>query len=803
MTSAPINSSEYDGVRLEIPERAKYVRSPSDVLRLMIALGVTLFGLILALGAPDTLIGLEEDLIRAVNKAPDNIEIVVLGLIQIVALAFPLFVIIVFMVRRRWLRLAMLVLAAGTAGTAVWALDKYLIDRLAAAAFLEAVEFEGWVADAAFPNSPYIAGVVAALVVMNPWISRRWRRAGWVTLWVFVIARLLSGVNLPVDVMIALGLGWAIGTAVLLLFGAPNRTATGPEIVEALRRAGLPPAWLKAASVDARGSTPYFAEDVDGTALFVKVLTGEERSADLMFRTYRGVRLKNVGDERSFSSLRRTVEHEALVTLAASAADVRTPPLRAMAQVGDDEDSMLLAYERLDGASLDSVPDEALTDEVLRAIWSQVAVLRRHRIAHRDLRLANVFLDDNAEPWIIDFGFSEIAATDMLLNNDVAELVLSSSLKVGPERAVAAAVDVLGRDAVAAAAPRMQPLALSGATRSALKGTDDLDQVQSEVERQSGIEEIEFAKLERINTKAYLTALGLGLAIYFLIPQITQVRWASVLDANWAWAAVALAFSFLTYVGAAMAMTGSVPNHLQPWPTFEVMWASSFINRITPVKVGGMAANVRYLVKAGVELPVAVAGIGVSSLVTFAIHISMLFVFAVWTHNSSLAVLHLPSAKTTWLILLGLFVVAGLIWFIPFGRKIFLDKVWPLIKQSAGGLTTVARSPSRMALMFGGSLVMDLSYILALWASLEAFGGGLSFAAVAVVFLAGTAIAQAAPTPGGIGAVEAALIVGLTGFGVSQDVAVPAVFLYRIATFWVPILPGWLAFRDMERKGEL
>ena len=137
MTFAPITPREYDGVLLEIPERAKYVRSPSDVLRLMVALAVTVFGLILALGTPDTLIGFEEDLIRAVNKAPDNVEIVVLGLIQIVALAFPLFVIIVFMVRRRWLRIAMVLLAAGTAGTAVWALDKYLIDRVAAPAFRE------------------------------------------------------------------------------------------------------------------------------------------------------------------------------------------------------------------------------------------------------------------------------------------------------------------------------------------------------------------------------------------------------------------------------------------------------------------------------------------------------------------------------------------------------------------------------------------------------------------------------------------------------------------------------------------
>ena len=41
--------------------------------------------------------------------------------------------------------------------------------------------------------------------------------------------------------------------------------------------------------------------------------------------------------------------------------------------------------------------------------------------------------------WLIDFGFSELAASDLLLRNDLAELVASSSLKVGPERAVAAA----------------------------------------------------------------------------------------------------------------------------------------------------------------------------------------------------------------------------------------------------------------------------------------------------------------------------------------------------------------------------
>jgi undecaprenyl-diphosphatase len=76
----------------------------------------------------------------------------------------------------------------------------------------------------------------------------------------------------------------------------------------------------------------------------------------------------------------------------------------------------------------------------------------------------------------------------------------------------------------------------------------------------------------------------------------------------------------------------------------------------------------------------------------------------------------------------------------------------------------------------------------------------VSIAAIAVVFLAGASIASAAHTPGGIGAVEAALVAGLTALGLASDVAVPAVFLYRLATFWVPVIPGWIGFTILQRR---
>ena len=81
-----------------------------------------------------------------------------------------------------------------------------------------------------------------------------------------------------------------------------------------------------------------------------------------------------------------------------------------------------------------------------------------------------------------------------------------------------------------------------------------------------------------------------------------------------------------------------------------------------------------------------------------------------------------------------------------------------------------------------------------------AFGGGLNLAQVGAAYLAGSAIATVAPTPGGLGALEAAVIAGLVGAGMPSTAAVPAVFLFRLATFWLPILPGWFAFNHLRRE---
>jgi glycosyltransferase 2 family protein len=75
--------------------------------------------------------------------------------------------------------------------------------------------------------------------------------------------------------------------------------------------------------------------------------------------------------------------------------------------------------------------------------------------------------------------------------------------------------------------------------------------------------------------------------------------------------------------------------------------------------------------------------------------------------------------------------------------------------------------------------------------------------AALVVYLAASALGSSVSTPGGLGAVEAALVGGLTATGVPVGSALTAVLAFRIATFWLPAPLGWAAFVALQRRGRI
>jgi glycosyltransferase 2 family protein len=792
----PLAEAAKHGVRLLRPAR---YRHPGDVIRLIIA-GLVLAGaLAVTVATHATYAGASAAAVTAV--APSTLAGRVLaGLVQVVLVTAAAAALVLTLRYRRFRLLASL------AGGAV----------LASAVVIGIIDLAGgqrprdlatgtsqwpWLTGASLAGPALLAAAVAVTVAAAPWLSRPWRRTAWTTLWLAAIVRLITGTASPMEAVLGFAAGVTVGAGALVLLGVPDRRIGPTGIAAVLGSAGLPVTGVEPAGVQAKGSRPFIAAAEDGQPLFIKVLGSDQRDADLLYRAYRFIRLRDVGDTRPAASLIQAVEHQALAAVMAERAGVAVPAVRQVIKTADG--SALLVMDRVDGSALDQIPAQRLSDTMLRKLWEQVDRLHRARIAHRSLRAANIVADGTGRPWVVDFSFSELGATQRQMALDVAELLASLAAIIGADKAVAAAAAVIGSDSLAAAVPLLQPLALSAGTRRAVARQDGLlAQTRAAAAAASGREDTELARIQRVRPRTLLAIAALAGAFYYLLPQLAQVgsSWRAVQSADWAWLPLVIALSAVTYLASAVGLVGAVLPRIRFWPTVLAQAASSFVNRVSPANVGGMALNARYLQKSGVETSAGVAAVGVNSLAGAIVHLVLLVVFFTWSGHGLASAFKLPSSSKLLLILAIIVAIVGIVLATRPGRRFAAGKLIPGLKSAVVSLRRVARNPVKMLMLFGGSALVTLAYVGALAASVQAFGGGPGVILIAAVYMGAAAIAAAAPSPGGLGAIEAALVAGLTGIGMQAGPAVSAVLLYRLATYWLPVAPGWLAWRVLQRR---
>jgi uncharacterized protein (TIRG00374 family) len=271
--------------------------------------------------------------------------------------------------------------------------------------------------------------------------------------------------------------------------------------------------------------------------------------------------------------------------------------------------------------------------------------------------------------------------------------------------------------------------------------------------------------------------------------------------ADWAWCCLAGLASMLTYAGAACQLAGFVPERLDPVRVLLAQVAASFALLVAPAAVGGAGLNLRFLMKAKVPAADAAASVAVSQAVAFVVHVILLISFAGLTRTAGTNSLRPPS--WVWMAVALLAGITLIMAAIPPGRRVLRSRVAPAVSRVLPRLRAVARRPTKLAVGIVGALIVTFAYIFCLAACVRAVGGSLDLASVAVVFLAGSAIAAAVPTPGGLGAAEAALSAGLAAAGLPGAKAVSAALLFRLLTFWLPVPAGWIALVYLQRKEAL
>ncbi|MEU1121869.1 MULTISPECIES: lysylphosphatidylglycerol synthase domain-containing protein [unclassified Streptomyces] len=869
------DESHTDRVARDEPLLAARVHRPSDLMRLLV--GVLAIAVLLAIAAfaHGTTSGLEQDIDKGTEQAPDLL-IKVAGLVaSIGVLLVPVAFAIERLIKRDGLRIADGVLAAVLAHGVTLATDLW-VAKGAPDSIQDALTKPSPADVHAFtdPVHGYLAPVIAYMTAVGMSRRPRWRLVLFVVLLLDAFTMLVTGYTTPFSIILTVLIGWAVAYGTLYAVGSPNVRPTGQTLLAGLRHVGFHP--VSAAREESPDSEHgdrgrrYFVTLEDGPPLDVTVIDREQQAQGFFYRVWRRLTLRGITQRRSLQSLRQALEQEALLAYAAIAAGANAPKLIATSELGPD--AVILVYEHTGGRTLDSLPDDAITGDLLRDTWRQVQALQSRRIAHRRLAGDAVLVDRSGNVILTDLRGGEIAAGDLVLRMDIAQLLTALGLRVGAERAVAAAVEILGPDAVADCLPLLQPIALTRTTRSTLRrlarersqrereavleasrrtkqtaraelpeeepapkpsqkqekqaakqerqaekqAIDDaldqareedlLTQIRHQVLLIRPAAPVEPAQLERIRPRTLISFIAGAIGAYFLLSQLTHVEFGTLFqEAEWGWVAAAVGFSALSYFAAAMSLLGFVPERVPFLRAVAAQVAGSFVKIVAPAAVGGVALNTRFLQRSGVRSGLAVASVGASQLFGLGSHILLLLIFGYLTGTEKT-----PSFTPSRTVIAGLLSVAVLVLVvtaIPFLRKFVVTRVRSLFAGVVPRMLDVLQRPQKLLTGIGGMLLLTLMFVLCLDASVRAFGNeemtSLSLASVAVVFLAGNALGSAAPTPGGVGAVEATLTFGLIAVGVPKDVAAPAVLLFRLLTLWLPVLPGWLFFNHLTRKGLL
>lgn len=807
-----------DGVTIHDEPRAR-VHRMSDLLAVVgTVLGIVLV-LILGAYGNETSQGFTED-VRGFSRLLQRLLVAPVNIFSgIVTLIVPAAVIIDLAVRREPRRM-LEVLGAAVLGFVVALVATFTTVNFGSAELIESlsVRDEG-VMVVQLPA--YLAAVSAMLTAAGLRNTRRVLGVSWTLLWAAAAIAVVSGiVTLPAALTVIL-IGRATGLLLRWLLGSTADRAYGASLVEGIRRAGFEP--RRVVRADAPGSSAltdsdevakaigrtragrvYAVTTVEGHQLIVGALDGDQHAAGNLSKFWRTVRFRGV-DARAELSVRHAAESTALASHAARTAGVRTARVLGMSQA---RDTMITVYQRpVASRALCDVPVEDIGDDLLDAIWAEVARAHAAGIAHRSLSAETILVgDDDAtgQPvvWLTTWELGEVASSALSRRLDNVQILASTATLVGTERAVSAAFRAVGEDGVEHIAPLLQAIVLPRATRQAVKTHDKLLQSL----RTLIVQRIPGANVEQQNIARFgwRTILTFGAALVAGVVILTifngQEMVGALQDANLMWVVWAFLWSLLTFVGAALAMIGFSPVKL-PWMRVGMAQvAAAYLAIAVPAGVGPAFLNLRLLTRRLVPAPLAVATVALVQVSAIAVTVVGLLVLTLATGaEGTLAAL--PSST----VLLGLGAVGGviaLLMLVPRVRRWAMAKILPPLRQTWPRLVQVVGQPGRLALGLGGNLLQTIAFVGAFYSTLQAFGQDLPIVDVAIVFFLSNAVGAAVPTPGGVGAVELALIAGLGTAGISPAIATPIVVIYRLITYWIRIPLGYAAMQWLQRKGD-
>ncbi|MEV0204692.1 flippase-like domain-containing protein [Streptomyces sp. NPDC050788] len=268
--------------------------------------------------------------------------------------------------------------------------------------------------------------------------------------------------------------------------------------------------------------------------------------------------------------------------------------------------------------------------------------------------------------------------------------------------------------------------------------------------------------------------------------------------AEWPWLLAAAGATCLTWVAAAFTRQGAVVDRLPRRRLLATQFAAGSANHLLPTGLGAGAVNLRFMTVCGIPLARSSAALALyllaESVTRVTLLIALLLAFPDALHFGSL----LPPGSVGPLLLAIVAVAAVVAVVLSLVRRVRTAAL-SFLRTALGELRSVHTRPSRALALWGGSLAFPALQAAGLVLVGLSLGLPVPPVHMAVAYLAATVAVAVVPTPGGIGSVEAALIVALVAAGAPAALATAVVLTYRIITVWLPLVPGAVTLGALVR----
>ena len=711
--------------------------------------------------------------------------------------------------------------------------------------------------DLSFPVAR-VAATVGVVTAALPYLSRWVQRTIETVLGLLALATVVNGSGLPVAVLASLAVGWGMTALVHIVFGSPLGLQSTDEVALLLHDLKI-----SAVDVVANARQEWgvgrFTGRVDDRSIEVSVYGRDASDAQLLAKTVRFLFYRDSGPTLALTR-RQEVEHEAYLTLMAERAGARVPAVLAAGPAGPARDALLVTRPP-SGAPLSSFPpyvlptgppdsgggspgtpdgaspgaaapgavaeggrrsepggqgsvadqvlpfDEGVLDDVFR----QVMALREAGIAHGSLSTETIVVDEDGSTGMVDFRAASTVANADQLNSDMAATLAALAVVAGPERTIAAAARIVPSEALVDALPFLQRAALAPVASKALRGKKAiLTGLRDQGAAAAGVEVpklIEPRRVSWVNLALVVGTLVGGWALIAVLVNVTK-SWSTITGAKWGWVALVFVLAQAAYPAIAVTTVGSVTDPLPYGRTVALEVSDTFVG-LAGGSLAVLATRVRFFQQEGYDATTAVTSGVLVSTASWIVK-GALFLIALPLAYGSLHFNSSPTSngsssdsKLVWLIVIAIVVIGvalGLVFAVPRWRRLAAAKLRPKASEVWAHLKVLAAHPRNLVEIFGGNVAAQLFVAMALGASLHAFGDHLNLSVLIVVLTLGSRLGGISPVPGGMGVVEAGMILGLTAAGINESDAVAAVFVQRLFTAYLPPIWGWFVLVWMRKK---